>query len=301
MPSSIVLSKLKHFARDNASNLTLLRSRVDVRPALEKIGARHAPFVPVSGGTLGVGFIATVDGRQQFFKSYASAHSTHNLEKEIRIMSHLYGELLGIRRIEVHEGDGPPRIWLVMDALEPPITPLTPSDTLTLIKAYRSRLKSFAVDSPKTTETLGILVDEAIRGLSRLASMGQIGDSMRIKLHTLLTHLADEWQTLPPAIAHGDLGPRNIMTADGELVVIDWEDAFVGVEGYDYLYWLTFFENRRYYGSDILGHTPLGLKGEVALLAMILILKSDLSVRANTHVGNQLTFEQRIVEVLAFA
>lgn len=294
-----MLSKLRHFAGSNAGDLAGLRSRIDVRPALEQLGAPRAPFAAVSGGTLGVGFMATIDGHQRFLKTCASEHGKGNLEKEIRILSHLYGETLGIRRLEVAEDDATPRVWLVMDALRLPDAPLNPSDTLSLIEDYRSRLVSLAPGSLETADTVGTLVDDANRGLAALLATGQIGQSMHDTLHSRLAYLAREWQSFPRCVAHGDLGPRNIMATSDRAVVIDWEDAFLGVDGYDYLYWLTFFENRRHYGQGILGRTPLGVDAEVALLAMILILKSDLSLRANTHAGNQLTAEQRIGEVLA--
>lgn len=294
-----MLSKLRHFAGDHAGDLTGLRSRIDVRPALEHIGAPEAPFAAVTGGTLGVGFVATVAGRQQFLKTCASEEGRGNLEKEIRILSHLYGETLGIKRLEVAETCGPSRVWLLMDALRLHDAPLSPVNTLALIDGYRSRLASLQVGSLEPSDTLGNLIDDAGRGLSNLVAAGQIGPSMYDTLHSRLSYLAREWRTFPSCVAHGDLGPRNIMTADGRSVVIDWEDAFLGIDGYDYLYWLTFFENRRHYDKYVLGRTPLGVEAEVAVLAMILILKSDLSLRANTHVGNQLSAEQRISEVLA--
>lgn len=295
-----MLSKLRHFAGDEASDLAKFRSRIDVRLALGAIGAHDAPFVAVNGGTLGVGFIATIDGRERFLKTYASAYGKSNLEKEIRILSHLYGEALDIRRIEVREDEAQPRVWLVMDGLRPVDAPLQPRDTENLVEAYRSKLDALPADALDTADTLGALIDDALRALSDLAMEDQIGSSMFHDLNARLTYLVREWRAFPPCNVHGDLGPRNIMADGDKLVVIDWEDAFRGVSGYDYLYWLTFFENRRYYSKEVLGRTPLGVEAEIALLAMILLLKSDLSLRANTIAGNQITVEQRIGEVLAF-
>jgi hypothetical protein len=296
-----VLSKLRHFTDGEANDLAKLRAGVDVRPALSALDAPNAPFAAVSGGTLGVCFIATIDGRERFLKSYASVEGKPNLEKEIRILLHLYGKTLGVRSIEVPEENGQSRLWLFMDALRPLDAPMGPRDTEALVESYRVPLASLPTDVLTSADTLGTLIDDAGRGLSNLASAGQIGNAMYSDLHLRLTYLAQNWRSFPSCIAHGDLGPRNVMAADGHPVVIDWEDAFCGVEGYDYLYWLTFFENRRHYNKDILGRTPLGIEAEVALLAMILLLKSDLSLRANTLAGNQITVEQRISEVLALA
>ncbi|WP_160111817.1 aminoglycoside phosphotransferase family protein [Paraburkholderia piptadeniae] len=265
------------------------------------LGAPNTPFLAVKGGTLGVGFIAQVDGRDRFLKSYASAEGKPNLEKEFRILTHLYGERLDIRRIEVPGDQGLTRVWLFMDVLRPLDAPLTPGETRSLIETYRAQLASLPANALQTADTLGTLITDAKRGLSNLASAGQIGVDMHHALSARLEQLTKKWQSFSPCICHGDLGPRNIMTVDGRPVVIDWEDAFWGVDGYDYLYWLTFFENRRHYNKDILGHTQLGTEVEVTLLAMILLLKSDLSLRANTLVGNQITVEQRIGEVVALA
>ncbi|WP_406868010.1 phosphotransferase [Paraburkholderia fungorum] len=296
-----MLSKLRHFAHRSAGDLASLRSSVDVQPALKAIGAPDAPFARVNGGTLGVGFIASVNGRQQFLKCSVSADGQRNIEKEIRILSHLYGEPLAIRRIEAFEDDAAPRIWLMMDVLCPVDAPLAPGDTLTLVQAYRSRLASLPVDCLEGSDTLGALVEDAAAAIAELVAAGQISSSMHDDLRSRLAFLAQEWPSFPGSIAHGDLGPSNILASNCRPVAIDWEDAFLSVDGYDYLYWLTFFENRRYYKRDVLGLTPLGIDAEVALLAMILILKSGLALRANTHAGNQLTVEQRIGEVLALA
>ncbi|CAB3760180.1 phosphotransferase [Paraburkholderia humisilvae] len=296
-----MLSKLRHFTDGGGSDLASLRSRVDVRPALGAVGAPNAPFVAVSGGTLGVCFIATVDGRDRFLKSYASVQGKPNLEKEVRILTHLYGEMLSIRRIEVPEDEEQTRVWLFMDALRPLDAPLGPRDTQGLVEAYRAQLASLPADALQTTDTLGTLIHEASRGISNLVSAGQLSSAIKHELSSRLVYLTQKWQSFSSCVAHGDLGPHNIMAADCRPVVIDWEDAFCGVDGYDYLYWLTFFENRRHYNKDILGRTPLGVEAEVALLAMILLLKSELSLRANTLAGNQISVEQRIGEVLALA
>ncbi len=81
-------------------------------------------------------------------------------------------------------------------------------------------------------------------------------------------------------------------------VVIDWEDAFWGIEGYDYLFWLTFFDNRKYYSQKIFGKTPWGKEIEIAILILIVVLKSELSFRSNRYKENKLTFDERIVEIL---
>lgn len=296
-----MLSKLRHFARGDIRELANLRSQVDVQPALEALGAPRSAAVPVNGGTLGVGFSANIEGRPTFLKACALPDGSQNLEKEIDILSHLYGDTLAVRRIETQDANGVPRVWLVMRALSTLGTPLAPQDILDIVRSYASGLAALPTESLNCADTLGTLVDGATQALADLTQAGLIGQTMHDDLSLRLTRLRRDWPALPPRICHGDLGRANIMMAGEQVVVIDWEDAFIGVDGYDYLYWLTFFENRQYYARDVLGGTPLGVDVEISLLAMILLLKCRISLAANTHAGNRLTFEQRINEVLALA
>jgi hypothetical protein len=107
--------------------------------------------------------------------------------------------------------------------------------------------------------------------------------------------------TLSPIICHGDLSPRNIMASrDGELYAIDWEDALWAVEGYDYLYWLTFFQNRRFYHSaGAFGVTGLGRDIEIALMISVVLIKGYIAALNGTNATNSLSLSQRIAEISA--
>jgi hypothetical protein len=81
-------------------------------------------------------------------------------------------------------------------------------------------------------------------------------------------------------------------------IAIDWEDAFAGVAGYDYLYWLTFMENRPFLREAAFGRTGLAVEVERAILALVVLLKSYLAVLSGAHLSHKVAAEARIAEVL---
>jgi 5-methylthioribose kinase len=139
-----------------------------------------------------------------------------------------------------------------------------------------------------------------VGALARLFANHAISPVIHAEVEKNFSILFENIDSMPTALCHGDLGPENIMCqSDARPVVIDWEDAFWGVEGYDYLYWLTFLRNRKYYTQDVLGRTSLGKEIEISILLLIVVLKSELSLRMDPKMTRQLSFEQRITEILA--
>jgi 5-methylthioribose kinase len=114
----------------------------------------------------------------------------------------------------------------------------------------------------------------------------------------LIARLAESFPTLPAALCHGDFGPKNIMLAGNEPRIIDWEDAFDGIAGYDYLYWLTFMENRPFLRTAAFGQTGLSPEIERAILALVVLLKSYLAVCSGAYLSHAVSPQARIVEIL---
>ncbi|MDN4574782.1 hypothetical protein DBB29_19455 [Pandoraea cepalis] len=192
------------------------------------------------------------------------------------------------------------RLWLVTDSLQPPRMAPVIDDVLSTIAGYDARLSPDVWASHmRADDTISNLVSEAHRALAHLASAKLIAGDIARGVETCLGVLERALASMPPVVCHGDLGPANLMRDADGLVAVDWEDAFLGVEGYDYLYWLTFFDNRRYLGESIFGRTPWSRDIDIAMLVMIVLLKCDLSVRAGRVAGNALSFEQRLGEMLA--
>ena len=102
-------------------------------------------------------------------------------------------------------------------------------------------------------------------------------------------------------LCHGDFSPANLVGNGPALTVIDWEDAFWGIEGYDFLYWMTFFENRKYLSQDIFSVTPWDKPTDIAILLLIIVVKSHISLLSKDYMTYSLTFEQRLNEILSLA
>lgn len=80
--------------------------------------------------------------------------------------------------------------------------------------------------------------------------------------------------------------------------VIDWEDAFRGIAGCDYLYWLTFMENRPFLQKATFGRTDLSPDGERAILVLVVLLKSYLANVSGDHLKHAVSAQVRIAEIL---
>jgi len=76
------------------------------------------------------------------------------------------------------------------------------------------------------------------------------------------------------------------------------EDGFWGIAGYDYLYWLSFFNNRKWLTRAALAHAPLAHADAVALLVVILVLKAWLAVCNGSYRRHSLSPNQRLREAI---
>jgi len=85
------------------------------------------------------------------------------------------------------------------------------------------------------------------------------------------------------------------------VVVVDWEDAIWAPSGYDYLYWVTFLTNRRWLVKEELNVTGLGLRTEIALMVMIVLLKSVIGVRSKASATYTIGINERLSEILNLA
>jgi len=277
-----VLSKLRH--KGNRTH-----DKICLQDLEAMLGFKIKNIQNVQGGTLGICLLADTGVKTLFFKTH-SGDARDLLQKEIALMKHVNGAIMDVRSFEL-----PDRVWLVCDALQP-CPPLTPDAVRALTSSYTTRIKTFPdVTLVPNNKDFAYLMGEAREALNLLFIQKQISEVTQT-LCTESLHLLGK-QDFQPVLCHGDLGPKNIMLAGNQPVAIDWEDAFWGVDGYDYLYWLTFFENRRYYDASVLGHTPWGKDIERALLVMIILLKCVLSYKSSTHINNALSFDQRIWEV----
>lgn len=263
--------------------------------------ATEIVFVP--RGTLSVCAHLRIGARRRFLKTHLPGEACRlNLAKEAGLLACLYeagllaclySELMSIEQVTLQVlGEG--HLCLIMDELDPLALPLEPDAAASLIVDCVRRL----ADYPSTgMERFPALLAAGGIALEELVQAKQIGGSLRDEIAGRFSLLRREVPHLTPAICHGDYGPRNIMAKDGVSVVIDWEDAFEGVAGYDFLYWLSFLENRKFYPA-ILGGTPYGGSVELAMLMLIVTLKSALSIRSGTHLTHRVPIEVRLREIV---
>jgi len=273
--------------------LEIGQAAVDPGPLLEYLGSDPDTLTRLRIGTLGVCFTVGGAGRRAcFLKSHATLAGRRALDKEISLFQMAYP------RVRVDRFECSDRLWMVADVLSTPIVAPGVADMLATISQYEARLSSDAcVSCLAPGDDMQALLCEAEEALARLASSSHIGTAVARQATLHLHRLKQVVPSMSPVVCHGDLGPANLMCDAEGLIAVDWEDAFLGVAGYDFLYWLTFFDNRKYLGEQIFGRTPWTKEIDVALITMILLLKCELSVRAGRLMGNVLSFDQRLGEI----
>lgn len=248
------------------------------------------------GGTSGLCFRSELGGRRIFLKTHGQSPAARaGLAKEIGILSYLEGVALDVRSCTMEDG----RLWLIMNELVP-VELLDPGTIRQIVTANSRKLHDYTdKEAIPQEDNLARLLHEGDRAFALLRDQKMLGGELTDGLPAYLGLLRQALPHMPPQLCHGDLGPRNLMTDGRDLFAIDWEDAFWGVEGYDYLYWLTFFENRRYHGPAMFGHTPWDKTVEIAIVLLVILIKCALSLRNGKHAGNQLSFDQRLGEIVA--
>lgn len=290
-----MLSKIAFFETDAHPDIAAERARL--LPALQQrlqFPGRNATIIPAAGGTLGVCFDADFSGEKRFLKTHLPG-ARASLAREADALAQLYGDTVVLDRLEIPLEDGTARLCLMMPALTPLAAPLDPVDAAALTDACSQRLKDWRPDGLASFEDY---LASAAKALNTLSNRGLLEQASTAEVVRLIALLRDRRANLPGALCHGDFGPKNIMRQAGALRVIDWEDAFHGIAGYDYLYWLTFMENRPFLQSAAFGRTGLAPEVERAILVLVVLLKSYLAVLSGEHLKHTLSAQDRIAEIL---
>ena len=172
---------------------------------------------------------------------------------------------------------------------------ITPDIVDTLITSYQKSLKTASLSS----KMYGIekLRDRAVQELYILYCNHFISAALYQRAENSISLLDELLPMQPRCICHGDLSDKNILfNISREPVLIDWEDAFWGIPGYDYLYWLTFFNHRKYYCKNVMQRC--GLSQELSKAVAYLILKSAISYYSGSYRNNTVDMETRISEFI---
>ena len=261
------------------------------------LGESLVRLLPISGGTSGLCFIGELSGQQRFFKTYTAVASKEILEKELTFLKAGIGDRSDASLLKVGSGEQA-QTWLHMKVLAP-CPALTPMQVQELVVSNETALSSIGeICLVPQDESLSLLLLEAKQALAVLEGNRLLSPDVRRQAQKCLARLESQHKAWPLQVCHGDLSPVNILSDHLGPLVVDWEDAFWGVAGYDYLYWLTFFDNRKWLTPEVLGHTKLGHLNEIALMVAILLLKSMLSVRSGSYTRNSISFDQRLLEVM---
>jgi len=299
--SSIVLSKIEFYETASVRlDRPVDRERLQVKLAERfRAAGQVAVLTPAAGGTLGICFDAMLSGEQRFLKTHLPGERARaNLAKEAEILRKLYGRAVALDCFEVQASDGTSRLCLLMPKLTQLTVPLQAEEAAALSRECNERLRGHQVESRASDWGFAQLLVYAHRALAVLSDRGLLDQKSTNDVRRLIGHLEDHLDDQPRQLCHGDFGPRNIMTDGIRPLVIDWEDAFYGITGYDYLYWLTFIENRRFLHDEAFGRTGHEPGLEHAILALVVLLKSFLSVYSGAFASHRISNQSRISEVL---
>lgn len=294
-----MLSKLRYFNAATMAELKAEKALIDLAPVQRLLGVGTEHITPVAGGTLAAAFMVSGSGRPRFLKTHAATQGGGNLEKEAALLRQVYGRRLNVETFDAST-QSVNRLWLVMDWLTDVAGGVAANAAVNLIDGYArelSDLREHRLVEP--ADNFSLLLDEGDKAVAALAARQLLDPAVQESVQARLALLRRHLDLFTPQLCHGDLGPANIMSDGRHLIAIDWEDAFWGFYGYDYLYWLTFFSNRKYYSKQCLGVTQWGFTIEIAIMVLIVVLKSELSMRTGSRISNALSFNQRIIEIIS--
>jgi hypothetical protein len=280
----VLMSVLKaHFEKNNQS--------VDVRGNFVK-------------GNLGVFFNLVLDGKSYFVKTHLiGIEYRTNLIKEIAILEHLYKESLEIIRVDLSMGDIG-YTFLIMDELMP--LKFKPDiDTLKrLVKEFSDKLSTFDVTKDKDVYlqlnnryNLSYIQKKAYQALNFLKENNYLSNNISKEIESCLLKGENTYNFKCDILCHGDLSNKNILLKDNQMIVVDWEDAFLGTEDYDFSYWLTFLDQREYYSKNMLYTICQDRAKCKYFMLLIVTLKCYLSVINNEYMNNSFSFDQRLEEI----
>lgn len=180
-------------------------------------------------------------------------------------------------------------------------TIIKPEDALELIDSYNQRLLVGTDSQPYIGYSFCDLINVSKEELVFLENSTELSHPFCEFLKENITNLEQNLPVYEKMICHGDFGDNNIMRLEGgSFIVIDWEDAFVGIKGYDFLYWLTFFGHRKFYSSNIFKQSGLSCCDARGLLTVIMIIKTALTVYSGLNKNNSISSEERIAEMLSY-
>ncbi|MGG1553517.1 phosphotransferase [Paenibacillus ferrarius] len=297
-----MLSKLLHFDMPDLGsepNLNLVRSLLtnDLKQSFQNVKLYGCK----PGGTLGVFFHAEINEERRFIKTHLPGQMyQNNLIKEIEILKILYSDCLHIERRDL-KIQSENYTFLIMDNLRSLDDNPSIEIIRTLINQYGDKLKEKLneLDKHDGMYTFHHVYHTGLNALELLLKGQLVEPSVGIECEKLIRSLSVLTEQTDKVICHGDLSNKNIMLLENKPIVLDWEDCFLGVESYDLSYWLTFFDQRKYYDRELFSQFFVEPRRNVSLMLLITVLKCYLSYKNGSYKTNNVTFSQRLQQILA--
>lgn len=294
-----MLSKVKHFNNVNhtfnkADTTNLVSALIkELENNNEKIRLIEAN----AGGTLGIFFIAEINGNKKFVKTHLNGEEyRNNLIKEINILSVVYGDKLKIDRKDI-ECQGRIQTFLIMDYLDKPSVLIDINIVENCIQYCNNKLANYSDNDRIINYTFDNVIEEGKKSVKLLFEANKISDDVKKKCEDAINIIEGKKSYYKPIISHGDLSNVNVLEHNGELIVIDWEDALWAFDQYDFLYWLTFYSQRKYYSTNVFKSRNIDENWGKCVMALIVLVKSALSYKRNSYLNNSISFEERLNEI----
>jgi hypothetical protein len=247
-----------------------------------------------------VGF-TTINEKEYFIKiSKYSDFYNLSLVKEYLILKQLYS-WLDIELLNYSADEHKPQYVLMIEKLDKLNRGLSLDEIEFFISESSSRfhIKEYLLKSKEYVDSNVSIFLNPVEIFSESASVYSVELNKAGLLHENLlketiniTEEAAEY-TRGKKLCHGDLHMNNLYQKNGQVIILDWEDAFLGNQLYDICMWATFINNRK--------HIPEVLNkyiGSNSLMALIIIIKSYIGFLNGDYQNYNLSINDRLNEVI---
>lgn len=247
------------------------------------------------GGTLGIFFELYINGTKKFVKTHQCGDNyKENLLYEIEIITLLYRDIVEVERIDI-ELEKIQMTFMVMDYLFPSKSPISIENIKEYIQYFQQNLPPEKITAKYHFSQI---INAGKESLETLFALGFFNKEFYLRCNESIQRIIYNKKSKMSVINHGDLSNVNIMyTSNFNPVIIDWEDSIYAFPEYDYLYWLTFFSQRKYYSSNLFNETNIEKIWGIDIMVLITIIKCKMSYQNNSYQNNHISFCQRISEI----
>lgn len=287
------------FSDSNSYDSDSMDFRIAFQNHLSKTLQENVILYETDRGRLGVTYSLRIQGRRLFCKTHKCGDQfKKSIEKEYFYLKRAYPYF--DVKLDNFTFDGYEYKYMLQEWLEC-TDAITPDMALNLISAYSNELEKQDDRFEMITYSIQDLVNIAKEELPFLVDIKELTYKCSDELKQNINAFANHIPVMRKAICHGDFGDKNILVSSkGEYIAVDWEDCFVGVEGYDYLYWLTFFNHRNFYLQETFKASGLNSDDAKGILTVIMVIKTALSIYSGLNKNNSVSSQDRIKEILQY-